>query len=119
MIAEARETVTQALASLGIPVHRYSPGSVVPPAAVLVWGSPLYEPRTTTRAVIGLEVRVIVSSASGPASQAALDALVDQAVQALVTAQGIHVDAVSAPTPDAESATHTAAIAVYVSIERT
>lgn len=119
MIKEAREAVAGALAPLGIPIHRYPAGAVTPPAAALAWGSPLYERRTGSRAVIGLDVHLVVSSAAGASAQAALDALVDSAVQALVTASGIQVDQVSAPSADSDTATLTAVVAAFVSVERT
>lgn len=118
MIAEARDSVATALGPLGIPVHRYSPGAVVPPAAVLVWGSPLYDPKTAKRVLVGIDIRLVVSSASGGPAQAALDALVDAALPALMAA-GIFVDSVQTPTPDPDTATLTAVVASFVSVERT
>lgn len=118
MIKEARDTVAGALTTLGVPVHRYSQGTVTPPAAVLVWGSPLYTHRTASRALVGIDVRLVVSSASGGPAQAALDALVDAAVTAMVGA-GIQVASVVAPTQDPDTATLTAVLATSVSVERT
>lgn len=117
MIAEAREAVEKALIPLGLPVHRYVSGTVTPSAAVLVWGSPLYQHRTASRAVIGIEVRLVVSSAPGGPAQAVLDTLVDEAVTALVGA-GIQVDSVAAPTQDPDTATLSAVLATFVSVER-
>lgn len=119
MIAEARHAVADAIGGLGIPVHLYPPGAVTPPAAVLVWGSPLYEPRSASRVRVGVDIRLVVSSASGGLSQASLDTLVDETVKALLLAPRILVEEVQTPTLDFDTATLTAVVSTFVGVEMT
>lgn len=113
MIGAARAALADALTGLGIPIHTYPTGSVTPPCITITWGSPLIEPTTTLRDLIGLEAHLTATAAAGASSHERLDALVDAAIPMLLAA-GIRVEPVPAPTSDDNGRTHTAVIPVLI-----
>jgi hypothetical protein len=100
-LAGVRTGVATALSALGIPVHKYPTGAMPTPCAYLVPGSPYLTPGAAWgSSEVGLDVRIVVSNASGAEAMERLDALVDTAVAALIAAS-IGVDQVGAPyTPE-------------------
>lgn len=104
-LTEVRAHVAAALAGLDVSVHTWPPAAVSPPCVVLVAGSPYLDPGTGWgSATVGLDVRIMVGSASGAAAAERLDLLIDAAVAALLAAQ-VQVLSVSPPTADPDSAT--------------
>lgn len=104
-IAGVRAAITTALSSLGVPVYTYAPGAASAPYVLLIAGSPYLDPGTGWgQSEVGIDVRIVVSSASGAKSMERLDALTDSAVAALVTAK-VGVQAVGPPSADEGSAT--------------
>ena len=109
-LAGVRAAIATALTGLGVSVHTYPPNSPATPCVLLVPGSPYLDPGTGWgTSEVGIDVRIMVSSASGPKSMERLDGLVDAAVAALVTAK-VGVQSISAPATSEDSA------ALYVDI---
>jgi len=103
-LAEVRGEIVTALANLGVAVHAYPPGTVSPPAVVLMPGTTYLDPGATWGSPqVGIDVRILVSSSAGPAAMERLDSLIDSTVAALIGA-GLQVAAVTSPTVDPDSA---------------
>jgi len=115
MITEAREHLAQALATLGVPVHAYSPGTVSPPAAVIVPGDPYFTTLTLagTSASIGLEVELITSTAASAAGAATLDGLITAAAE-LLAGTACHLGPVPAPRREPDSGLLTVRLPVTI-----
>ena len=102
-LAGVRAAIATALSGLGVPVHTYPPGTVSPPCVLLVPGSPYLDPGTGWgTSEVGIDVRIVVNASAGPDAMERLDALVDAAVAALVTAK-VGVQSVGAPTTSDDS----------------
>ena len=103
-IAGVRAHIASALATLGIDIHTYPEGSVTPPCALLLPGSPYRDGGVGWDAVnVGIDVRIVVADGFGLNSQATLDAYVDAACDALASAS-VEVGQVPSSVPDAEQA---------------
>jgi hypothetical protein len=103
-IEGVRAHVATALASLGVPVWTYPEGSVQPPCVLLLPGSPYRDPTAAwTSTTVGIDVRIVVADGAGLNAQATLDALLDAACAALISAN-VEVGPVPAPIPEPEQA---------------
>jgi hypothetical protein len=103
-LAGVRAAIASALSSLGIPVHTYPPNTPGLPSCYLIPGSPYLDPGIGWgTSEVGIDVRIVVNAASGPDAMERLDALVDAAVAALVTAK-IGVQSIGAPYTSEDSA---------------
>ena len=100
-------------------VHLYSPRTVLPPAITIGWGSPLLEPRTSTRTHVNLVARLTVATAAGLPAQQLVDDLLGACLLELIDSDRVLVDTVEQPREDPETGTYTAALAVTVPVERT
>lgn len=114
MIAETRDTVALALATLGIPVHAYPPESIAPPAAVLIPDSPYIEGhRVDGRIVVRLQLQLLTL----PKSARNMDALIEDSF-ALLLAARVLVDEVAAPTVDPDTGVLSCRISLMVQAKK-
>jgi hypothetical protein len=116
MIGDVRAHLAAVLAGLGVPVHLYASTIVVPPAAVLFPASPYWAPTLLKGSAVGLVVRLYVPIAPNSGADQALDELIDGAVTAL-TAAGVRVDPVPAPTVQSDGGALVAELTTFTSWE--
>ena len=103
-IAGVRAHIASALSTLGVEIHTYPEGSVQPPCALLLPGSPYRDGGTGWDTVtVGIDVRIVVADGVGLNAQSTLDALVDAACDALASAN-VEVGQVPAPVQESEQA---------------